>query len=178
MRVRTIAAVVAVILAGMAAAPVSGAKPFNGGTFTAPCGDGTVTATPGRLWKPNHKMATVTIVYDEASDDGDTLGLEIDAVTHDEEGLEKGATKKKEPDWVATLDTPTTAADSAGVAGPTQTLQLRKERLTKPKDGRTYTIDVTCTDDDAHTVVLPAPSSDTAEVNVCVPHSRNRSCPA
>jgi hypothetical protein len=175
MRSRSIAVVAALVLAGMAVAAVSGAKPFDGGTATVACGDGTVTATPGRMWPPNHKLKTVTISYDEVSNDGDTIGLEIDSVTHDEEGLEKGATKRHEPDWVATFDTATTAVDDGTTTPPTQALQLRKERLAKPKDGREYSITVTCTDDDAHELV-PAPTEDQATVVVCVPHTRKRVC--
>lgn len=171
MRVRSIATVVAMVLAGMALGGVSEARPFNGGTSTAVCGDGTVTATPGRLWPPNHKLKTVTLTYEETGDDGDTIGLEIDAVTHDEEGSEKGSTKRHEPDFVATFDVPSTAIDDAdpSTAPPTQLLQLRKERM--GKNGRTYSIDVTCTDDDAGNLGVGA-TSDPATVTVCVPHSR------
>jgi hypothetical protein len=170
MRWRSVAAVVAMILAGTAIGGVSGARPFSSGSFTAECGDdGSVTATPGKMWKPNHKMKTVTLVYEDTDDDGDALSLRIDSVTHDEEGLEKGATKRKEPDFVADTTTVATAQDDPGVTGPVRTFTLRKERLQKPKNGRTYLIGVTCTDQES---AVGTPVVDTATVEVCIAHSR------
>ncbi len=167
MRTRVLAACAATLLAVTMIGPAASARKFNAGSQDVPCGDGTVTAVE-KIRNRNHKLRNVVLVYNEASDDGDTLGLTVDAVTHEEEGFEKGSTKKHEPDFVNA--TPSgTAVDTADAAGATVTLQLRGERLSKPKDGRTYTLDVTCTDDGA--VSAEAPTSDTAQVLIKVPHS-------
>ncbi len=57
----------------------------------------------------------------------------------------------------------TDATGGGGVADPA-IVKLRSERLSKPKDGRTYTISVVCGD--------PLDGGGTANVTVFVPHSR------
>jgi len=172
MRLRAAATLVAVILAGMAMGSASQAKPFDGGTASVACGDGTVTVTPAKMWPPNHKMKDVTLNYDETSaDDGDTIGLTVTSISNEEEGTEKGSTRRHGPDdageGFTDTGTDTTPSDPATVV-----IQLRKERLAKPKDGRTYTIEVECTD--AGDVSLEPPTTDTASITVFVPHSRGR----
>jgi hypothetical protein len=172
MRLRSIATVVALILAGMVMGGVSGARPFDGGTASVACGDGTVTVTPAKMWPPNHKMKDVTLTYDETSaDDGDATGLTVTSISNEEEGTEKGSTLRHGPDDVGEGFTDsgidTTPSDPATVV-----IQLRKERLAKPKDGRTYTIEVECTDGGA--VSGGEATTDTATITVFVPHSRGK----
>jgi len=147
------------------------AKPFDGGSGTVACSDGTVAWTPAKVWPPNHKMKDVTITYDEASDDGDTLTVTIDSITHDDEGLEKGSTANHFPDD-AGEGLSGSASDDAGAAPATVTGQVRKERMGKDKDGRVYTISVTCTD--AGDVSGEGPTSGTASLTVTVPHDRRK----
>jgi hypothetical protein len=152
MRKQMLAVLLAAVLAGSLTG--TGAKAaFDGGSGTAPCGTGTVTWSPAKLWPPNHKLVDVTITYDGAA-------FTVTGVTHDEEGLEKGSTAKHEPDSAITDGT-----GGGGSADPA-TVQLLSERLAKPKDGRTYTISVACGD--------PAAGGGTAALTVFVPHSRKK----
>jgi hypothetical protein len=96
-----------------------------------------VTAAPDMLWPPNHKMAAVTIQVD-ASDicDGGASGCQITAISSNEpiDSSEDGDTA---PDWEIT--------------GPL-TANIRAER-SGAGTGRTYTLDVTCTDEQGHATV-------------------------
>jgi hypothetical protein len=144
------------------------ARRFNPGSQDVPCGDGTLTA-PRRMWPPNHKLRDIKLTYAEASDDGDTIGLTVDAVTHEEEGLEKGATARpeNEPDFVNAAPSGT-AIDAVDGDPASVTLQLRSERMSKPRDGRTYDLTVTCSD--SGDVVATAP----VHVFIKALHSRRR----
>jgi hypothetical protein len=162
----------AALLVSAFALPTSQAKPFDPGFGDAACGDGTVHWTPAKVWPPNHSLNNVTISYDEPSNDGDTLTLTVDSITHDEEGFEKGSTAKHEPDSTGTgaTDSGVDSAPPAAADSPTVVVQVNAERLAKPKDGRTYTITVSCAD--SGDAIVPPATAPTAQLTVFVPHSR------
>ena len=102
-----------------------------------------VTASPDRLWPPNHNMVPVVLAVD-ATDNCD-LVCQIESVASNEpvNGLGDGDTA---PDWEITDDL---------------TVDLRAER-SGTGSGRIYTITVVCTDESGNS------STDTTEVTV--PH--------
>jgi hypothetical protein len=113
-----------------------------------------VTASPNRLWPPNHNMIPVVLEVD-ATDNCDFVDLvcQIESVASNEpvNGLGDGDTS---PDWVITGDL---------------TVNLRAER-SGAGSGRIYTITVECTDQSGNS------STDTETVTV--PHdqgSKNKS---
>jgi hypothetical protein len=112
---------------------------------TTPPTISSVSATPARLWPPNHKMrhVSVAVVVSDVCDP-DPL-CRIVGVASDEpiDGAGDGHTS---PDWTVTGDL---------------TLDLRSERA-GPGDGRIYTITVDCSDDFDNT--------STATTAVIVPH--------
>ena len=152
MRKRLLAVATVVLLGGtVLAAGASGAK-FDGGSGSVACGSGTIAFSPAKLWPPNHKLKDVTFTS--------ATPFLVTAVTHDEEGTEKGSTAENEPDFVIT------DATGGSAAGDNAVVQLRAERLGKPKDGRTYTVTLTCGS-------VEAPG--TATATITVPHSRKKS---
>ncbi len=106
-----------------------------------------VTASPNKLWPPNHKMVPVTVSVD-ATDNCD-LACEIISVASNEpvKGLGDGNTA---PDWVITGDL---------------TVNLRAERSGKG-NGRVYTITVECAD--------LSGNSSTGTATVTVPHDKGK----
>lgn len=109
-----------------------------------------LTVSPDTLWPPNHKMVTVTagVVATDTCDPNPVCT--IVGVTSDEpvNGTGDGNT---EPDWV--------------LSGAL-TVDLRSERA-GTQDGRTYTIEVTCTDQSGN-------ESDSATAEVNAPHDRGK----
>jgi hypothetical protein len=161
-RIRVIAVTAVAALAVGLFGSVSQAKPFDGGSETASCSNGTVTWSPRRLWPPNHKLRDVTISFNNANE-GDTLTLSVDSVTNSEDP-QSGSNAKHEPDVVGVpaSDIGTATADPATV-----TIQLRSERSGKSKpDGRIYTINVSC--------ATTSGGPDTATLTVTVPHDRGK----
>ena len=152
MRTRMLALVVAVVIGGASLASTAQAK-FDGGSGTATCGTQTIGYSPAKLWPPNHKLRDVTFTS--------TAPFAITLVTHEEEGLEKGSTAAAdhEPDFVLTDATGGTAE------GDNAVVQLRAERLSKPKDGRTYTVTLACGEGE---------TAATTTATVTVPHSRKK----
>ena len=102
-----------------------------------------VTASPDRLWPPNHKMIPVVLAVDAT--DNCELVCQIESVASNEpvNGLGDGDTS---PDWVITDDL---------------TVNLRAER-SGAGSRRIYTITVECKDESGNS------STDTTEVTV--PH--------
>jgi hypothetical protein len=153
-------------------APSAFAKkpPKSGGSATVPCGDGVITYSPTTLWPPNHKMKGIGISFaeTETSSDGDTLGLQINDISSnqqsddDEGGHGCGQpTSKQGPDF---------SFSTAHISGPSgddtvtliTSVEVRAERCAR--DGaRVYTIDVSCDDDGG---------TDDATLTVTVPRSR------
>ena len=134
--------------------PVTQAKKNkSGGTFSVPCGGGTVSISPARLWPPNHKMRSATVTYSDSSDDGGTLSLTVNSITDDQtdvDGAGHGCgSPNQSQDW--TFDsTPVTGPDGA----ISENVTLRAERCANDtenavKGQRTYDINVTCENDPA-----------------------------
>jgi PKD domain len=110
---------------------------------------GTVTASPGTLWPPNHKMVSVTVAV-SVSDLCDAIPVcQIISVSSNEpvNGLGDGDTA---PDWVITGNL---------------TLNLRAER-SGMGTGRVYTSTIQCTD--------ASGNSSTKTVTVNVPHDQRK----
>src|SRR5581483_6171090 len=99
MRRKAFAVALGVVTAFAMALPAARA---DFGTGSVPCGEGTVTFSPSNLWPPNHKMRTITAKFDEAGtgeDNGNFIGLQVNSITYDEQGHEKGATARHAPDF-------------------------------------------------------------------------------
>jgi hypothetical protein len=111
----------------------------------APVTINSLTATPGILWPPNHKMVPVSITVDATDGTATAPTCSISAVHSNEASTIPGET-----DWMVT--------------GPLA-LNLRSERLGFGA-GRFYTITVTCT----NTSDLNASNT----VQVSVPHDQRR----
>lgn len=164
--------VVAMTLAAALGLSALGVAVADTGSASTECNEhGTVSWSPTTLWPPNHKMKTVTIAFDEAQDDGDTIGLEVLSLASDDAGKEKGAAAKHGPD-TAGVGAQDTAVDQAAGEAARVTVQLRAERMGKDRNGRTYTIQVQCSDQ-GNVSGQPA-HSDTATLTVLVPHDSGR----
>jgi hypothetical protein len=128
----------------------------TGGQAQVPCGDGTITYSPVTLWPPNHKLKTIDISFaeSEATPDGDTLGLQVTDISSNQDtqvaagGFGCGSNKVPSNNWVFS-DTPVTGAPGDDVDPVTTSVKVAAERCGKIKTARVYTIDVTCTDEDA-----------------------------
>jgi hypothetical protein len=176
MRLKVGAVIAVAVLLGSVGTAAQ-AKPFDGGSGSAPCiaSDGTTVVgtfdySPAAMWPPNHKMRDVTVNYTDADNDGDAISFSVDSVTNSEDGLEEGATANHAPDVQNTPLLPITGTDGTATPDLTTTFQVRSERMGTDKAGRTYTITVSCTD--AGDVSATGPSSGTATLTVLVPHSR------
>jgi hypothetical protein len=107
-----------------------------------------VTASPGVLWPPNHRMVSVQLQID-ATDACGAVGSRIISVASNEpvNGIGDGNT---EPDWMITGD---------------HSVDLRAER-SGPGRGRVYTIQVEVEDEAGNRVVR--------ETTVAVPHDQGK----
>ena len=177
-----VVAVAVLFLALSLTAPVQakGKGPKSGGTFSTPCGGGTVSISPSNLFPPNHTMHGEVVTLDDSSVEGSTLTLTIDSITDDQvEGPGEGCGPNQSTDWEPT-------ALPTSVSGPADLLStnisLRAERCAnKDNQGgsRTYTIDVTCEnmppEPSPTTTNVPTPTPTpiigNAELQVTVPHS-------
>jgi hypothetical protein len=127
---------------------------------------GTVTWSPATLWPPNHKMVTVTMAYAEASNDGDSATITVDAITDNQlvNGAEEvGSGNPHLVDWSGIGNHGAAADPNPAVT----TAQVRAERSGTDRAGRTYTITLSCGgsgDGD----------SGTATVTVFVPHDQGQ----
>ncbi len=172
----------ALILGGMTVlAMATPAAYADFGQSTTPCNDGTVTATPTSLWPPNHKMRAVTLKYEESGaneDNNNIIQLSVDSVTYDEFGSEHGKFRKDNPDFTGVGNKDLGIDTTDGSDPATVTIQLRSERFGHDRDGRTYTIGVTCSDLGFGTSGVPTvgdtADSNTATITVTVPHSHRR----
>lgn len=176
MRLKLGAVICAVALAaGMGSAAV--AKVKDSGTGTAPClaSDGTTVVgtfewTPTSMWPPNHKLRDVTVNYTDLDNDGDAITFSVDSVTSSDEGFETGSAANHSPDVSGTPITPIAGTDTEAVPDLTTTFQLRAERMGHNKEGRTYTIVVSCTD--AGDASLTPPTTGDAILTVHIAHDR------
>jgi len=163
MRVKLSAVLAAAALVVTIFGPGVQAKVKDTGPGTTACDGGTVTWSPNRMWPPNHKVRDVTISFNTTTE-GDALSLSVDSVTNSEDP-QSGSGAKHEPDvtGVPASDTGTATQDPATV-----TIGLRAERDGRNKDGRTYTINVTCSS------VSGGGVPSTAQLTVTVPHDQGK----
>jgi len=105
------------------------------------------TANPNSLWPPNHQMVDVTVGYTVSDNCPATCVLTVTS-NQPINGLGDGDTA---PDWQVLND---------------HHVLLRSERSGKDKNGRSYTITVTCTDASGHATVKTT--------TVFVPHSQGK----
>lgn len=160
------------------AAPSDGSQPCTNQAGTA---DGTVKPSVTSLWPPNHKMHTVTISYTAPGTDvpGDQSDIKITAIVDDQANADgtgevqgSGApTDVQGLDWSGIGNSGTAAEGSAASAD----VQLRAERSGLFKSGRTYTITVSCGEQDAGSTGVDNPvESGTATVTITVPHDQGK----
>jgi hypothetical protein len=160
-KVRFLLAVIALAaLVGGSAQAAPGGR--TGGTGPATdCKDsddnvvGVVTSySPTYLWPPNHKMTTVTINYVDSDNDGDGISITISNVKHnqaaDDGSDEINGSGNPSEGLDYSINGNSTASGTDGDNNPDLTISgaIRSERSGRVKAGRTYTITVTCTDDD------------------------------
>ena len=107
-----------------------------------------MSVSPDTLWPPNHRMITVTadVVATDTCDPNPVCAIVSVSSDEPENGTGDGNTV---PDWLL----------SGGL-----TADLRAERA-GPEDGRTYTVEVTCSDESGNV-------SDPATAEVSVPHDQ------
>jgi len=149
----------------------------TGGTSSASCNDGVVSASPAVLWPPNHKFQDITLSYTDNDNDGDTIQItdvqesmaDVNGkVGANGESLGAGG-PQHDPDYVA----PALPSPEAKDPGTTSTVaEVRSERsgTTGNGSGRVYSFTVTCHDSGGSDPTEMAGESDMATVFVCVPH--------
>lgn len=139
--------------------------------------DGTVTASTYSLWPPNHKMHTVTVSYTAPSDlPGDKSSITITGIIDDQANADGSAeaqgsgapTDVQGLDWDGIGNSGTADEGSPASAD----VQLRAERSGLFKSGRTYTIMVSCGEQEGGSGVDNPAESGTASVKVTVPHDQ------
>ena len=177
MKVSKRLALSAAAIATVGIAAPSFAASHNSGGGTKACGNGNVTWDPSTLWAPNHKMQTINIAYTAGSNaPGDQSRVTVGAIVDDQSAQDgsdelKGSGSPKEGlDWAGTGNTGTAPKGS-----PAQTTaQVRAERSGTDPSGRTYTITVTCDDEQTTTDGGPTAtvSSSTVMIDVTVPHDQ------
>ncbi len=100
-----------------------------------------VTASPARLWPPNHRMITIAVTV-EASDEIAPV-IELVSITSDE--VDSGGGNGDQPNDI----------QDAVVGSDDRSFRLRAERL-ESGDGRVYTITYRATDQAGHTTLATA----------------------
>lgn len=173
----------AAVAAAAIAIPASAGPRAAGGDGSQACAnmlgtaDGTVTPSTTSLWPPNHKMHTVTISYTAPSDaPGDVSDITITGIIDDQanadgsgEAQGSGApTDVQGLDWSGIGNSGSAPEGSAA----STTVQLRAERSGLFQSGRTYTIMVSCGEQDAGSGVDNPAESGMASVTVNVPHDQ------
>jgi hypothetical protein len=144
-----------------------------GGSGSVACNDGNVTWSPTNLWPPNHKMQTITINYTDNDNDGDMIAITVGMITDDQAASDgsneqKGSgqpTAQQGLDWSGTGNSGT--ANDPGTA--TTTAQVRAERSGQDMTGRTYTIQVMCSDMGGSDMEN---DMQTVDLTVTVPHDQ------
>jgi len=172
------------IAAAAIAIPASGGTGSTHGTASLPCADGTVTWTPTSVWPPNHKMQTVTITYvapKDAVDTQDKTTITVAAITDDQaasDGTDElngsgQPTDQQGLDWNGIGNSATSAEGDPA----TTTVQIRAERSGHSQAGRTYSIQVSCSETTGGDANVPDPdpnSSGMATLTVNVPHDQGQ----
>lgn len=180
----------ALLVAGTVPALASGGASRTGGTSSASCNDGTVTASPAVIWPPNHKMVPVTLAYAEndGAGDGDNDNISLSNITVTEfdannpantEGNGSGAPVSVQgPDSSVPSTLPAAVPDTQTWSVP---IGIRAERAGTDGNGsgRVYQITVQCNDSGGTPDAadpgesLPTGQSGMATVAVCVPHDQS-----
>jgi hypothetical protein len=101
-----------------------------------------IVATPNTLWPPNHKFVSVSVVVTATDICSATTSCSIVSVTSNE-AVDAHGSGHTSPDWVITNPGPASSPADLGV-------ELRAER-TGGGSGRTYTINVQCSDPSGNT---------------------------
>ena len=165
-----------VVASSLASAAPAGGK----GVASIGCNDGTVTWSPTTLWPPDHKMQTINIAYTDTDNDGDTTAIAVGMITDnqaaaDGSGELQGSgqpTAQQGLDWSGSGNMGTGSDPN----GPAQTTaQVRAERSGTDKAGRTYTIQVMCTDKGGIDTNDPNEANiqmSTVDLTVTVPHDQ------
>ena len=165
--------IVAIVAAAVTPANAARQHPRAGGSGSTPCNDGTVTWSPTTLWPPNHKMQTIQIGYTDNDDDGDSIGVMVGMIT-DNQASSDGSnelhgsgqpTDKQGLDWSGSGNMG--SASDPGTASTTA--QVRAERSGTSKAGRTYSIQVTCSDMGGSNHEM---EMQTVTIQVFVPHDQ------
>ncbi len=175
----------ALLLSGVALPAAATQGHQGGGTSSASCNDGTVTANPAILWPPNHKLVPVTVSYAEndGSGDGDNDQIQLTNIkvsfvdgngSANLEGHAAGQPSAKQgPEFVVPSPLPPSNADTATWSTD---VMIRSERAGTVGNGsgRVYMLNVTCKDTVAGAVNEPTPGHmNMATVFVCVPHDQS-----
>ncbi len=149
------------------------------GSPTVGCGGGTVTWSPTSVWPPNHKMTTVDISYTSTNTDNateDQSRVTVDAITDDQilpDGSEMNGSGNTLVDWDGVGNTGVAPKGSAAETNA----QIRVERSGQSQAGRTYTITVTCDDENSSLGQAGTALSDDstmAQLTVNVPHDQGK----
>ena len=164
----------AAVAALAVALPASAGQGTHGDGSTS-CADGTVTWTPTNIWPPNHKMRTIDIYYTAPSDlPGDQTTITVGMITDDQAAADGSdelngsgqPTDKQGLDWAGMGNNNTT--DEGQTAHTTA--QVRSERSGTDATGRTYSIQVMCTE--SNNGVMEPQDSGSATLTVTVPHDQ------
>ena len=180
----------ATLVAGSVSALAGVSRTLNGtgGTSSAACNDGTVSASPSVLWPPNHKMNTIDLSYAEnsGSGDGDNDNISLTNVTvtmidgnnaANTEGNGSGPPASVQgPDSSVPSPLPAAVPDTQTWSVP---IGIRAERAGTDGNGsgRVYQLMVSCNDSggtaDANDPTEVAGQNGMATVAVCVPHDQS-----
>lgn len=180
MKVSKRAAIAATIVAA-AGAVIPAAMASNnpqGGTGSGSCADGSLTWTPDNIWPPNHKMQTIDIYYTVPSDDvsGDQTTITVGAITDDQAASDGSdelngsgqPTAQQGLDWSGTGNSGTSAEGQTAHT----TAQVRAERSGTDQTGRTYSIQLMCTESNGMT--MDPSGSGMTTITVTVPHDQRK----
>lgn len=179
---RTALGAAALAAIGLAAPTfASGTSHLTKGSGQATCGNGNVTWDPTSVFPPNHRMQTVNVTYqaDKQSTQYDKSRVTIGVITDDQmlpDGSELNGSGNTDFDSSGTGN----KADAAYGQPATTTAQIRAERSGRVQEGRTYDIQVTCTDYNSTVNAAasmtpaadPTESSQTIDITVNVPHDQ------
>ena len=147
----------------------------TGGTGTAACADGTVTWNPTSVWPPNHKMQTVNISYTAPADNpdtNDTTTITVGMITDDQSAADGSDELNGSGNPNEGLDWSGTGNSSSSPEGQTATTtaQIRAERSGTDQTGRTYSIQVMCSEQEGGSMMEDPSGSGMATLTVTVPH--------
>jgi hypothetical protein len=164
-------------VAAVAFAVPTFANPGNGtgGSQQTACADGTVTWSPTSVWPPNHRMQTIDISYVAPADaPGDKTTITVGMITDDQSApdgtdeLNGSGNPNEGLDWAGIGNTAT--SDEGQPANTTA--QVRAERSGRDQTGRTYSIQVMCSEQTAGGMVPDPADSGMATLTVTVPHDQ------